>query len=507
MIDRHISNRRRHSLERRVLSSTDIKILRGVGWKEPIVHKIIFALSRAGRQLIRHKNTILLFSVVVCAAIFSRDLSNYIEDDIKTPTSTATTDLKTKKFPPSIGIFQNEVEAFLKRPRTIYINPTLSVVTGSLHPGSRTIDEDDEHDLRLYQKDGLSDLYEKLYSDPTRKYGMGSSADHPSIVRREPASNGPCVPMSDWQTDFYPTCNDVHGMELVGEHDSPSSEEAILLSLKGFWRYAWSYCHRLKDSCVILKNLKFDRDFEDIAYELHRVDAMAMERLSSSPHVVSSYGFCGQTVLTEVAEGTSPGRWKFKGIDLLTAARDVAAAVADVHGMGGEEGTNFTFVHFDVNPNNMVLVGGKMKINDFNIGAFLKWNTTSGGRCGISPRFANAQWRSPEEMKPYVDGRLVTEKIDVYSMGNIFYYLLTGVNPWTKLEVPKKPTKDEINDSKREGGIPYLPDKYSNTKDPIKSVLRSVMHRCFQFNPEDRPTARELKNELDGVINQMKTKS
>ena len=46
---------------------------------------------------------------------------------------------------------------------------------------------------------------------------------------------------------------------------------------------------------------RLQRDFLPEYYELHRRDAVAMERLTPSPYVMDIFGHCGQSSLTEIA--------------------------------------------------------------------------------------------------------------------------------------------------------------------------------------------------------------
>lgn len=118
-----------------------------------------------------------------------------------------------------------------------------------------------------------------------------------------------------------------------------------------------------------------------------------MERLTSSPHVINVFGFCGHSVLTEYADGSRVGeladKSKKKPLVRLTIARDIARGLSDVHGIDGDG--NATFVHLDVNPANVVSVGGTLKLNDFNIGIIRRWNTTSNTPCGFPAQYPNPQ--------------------------------------------------------------------------------------------------------------------
>jgi serine/threonine protein kinase len=140
---------------------------------------------------------------------------------------------------------------------------------------------------------------------------------------------------------------------------------------------------------------RFRHDFEDAHFEHDRIDVVAMERLTSSPHVINAFGFCGHSVLTEFANGPRLGELadKSKSTPLarLKIARDIANGLADVHGIDSKDGSNATFVHLDINPANVVSIGGTLKLNDFNIGIIRRWNTTSQKPCGFPAQYPNPQ--------------------------------------------------------------------------------------------------------------------
>ena len=52
---------------------------------------------------------------------------------------------------------------------------------------------------------------------------------------------------------------------------------------------------------------RFEHNYEDDFFEHNRIDAVAMERLTSSPHVINVFGFCGHSVLTEFGDGSRVG--------------------------------------------------------------------------------------------------------------------------------------------------------------------------------------------------------
>jgi len=313
-----------------------------------------------------------------------------------------------------------------------------------------------------------------------------------------------CVPMKEWQTSHYrPTCNTLHEMDIVQQ---PHAE---LFATGGYWRDAWKIdysCERNGtdttgcQESVILKTLKLQHDFEAANYEHDRIDMMAMEKLTSSPHVINMYSACGNSVTTEYADGERVGTLadSKKKIPLarLKIARDIAQGLADVH--------DISLVHYDVNLANIVSIGERLKINDFNIAVSLKRSVTSGDTCGFPARYHNAQWRSPEE----ANDSLLNEKVDVYSLGSIFFRLICLHEPWHRLEPGYQEgdtdiRKDYINDQVKKGKLPTIPKEILSTKDAEIRVIRMAMMACYTFDPDKRPSARSVAKFLDQGIEEL----
>jgi len=242
--------------------------------------------------------------------------------------------------------------------------------------------------------------------------------------------------------------------------------------------------------------------FEEAHFEHDRVDAVAMERLTASPHVINIFGFCGHSVMTEFADGKRLGDLadKSKKIALarLRIARDIANGLADVHGIGGDG--NATLVHLDINPANVVSVNGTLKLNDFNIGILRRWNVTSNTPCGFPAQYPNPQWRSPEEAR---NEQHLTEKVDVFSMGHIFFRLICGHEPWHKLEPGGKPPNEEINAKVMQGKLPFIPEDIRNSPDPEIIAIREAMLRCYTYDPLERPSARQIAVSLQTALDQL----
>ena len=267
----------------------------------------------------------------------------------------------------------------------------------------------------------IIDRYEISNSNYERKNDVKSVSIGSS---RQTDQRSDCKSVHRWHTSNYPTCNDVHGVggDLL-------SSFVHLLSAGGSWRMAWridngSYAPEIKDDDfayeslrgindtswnldeynspkenVVLKMLKVSQDPDFETYERHRKDAVAMEVLTSSDNIIDIYGFCGNSVLTEMAVGDAAILLKQKSLhtlDRLKIARDLAKAIDEVHRprvISNDpyfSSTAIAMVHNDVNPSNVVAVrGGRLKINDFNLVEFIQQNETSHEECGFPIMFSN----------------------------------------------------------------------------------------------------------------------
>lgn len=330
-------------------------------------------------------------------------------------------------------------------------------------------------------------------TDPSQQYHLLDSNDKKDRevmqhMERKPAFvDGDCKPMKEWQTKSFPTCNAIHEVDMGADND-----ETSVLGVKGFFRMAWKFKHASQGEAVAMKTLKMVHTFEENFYEKHRIDALGMERLTSSPHVINIYGYCGQTVFNELADGRSLGKLADKStyLERLDIAIDVAEGIAAVHGIDGED-EYASLVHFDINPGNVISIGGTLKLNDFNISVWRKWNSKTQKPCTFPPIFPNPQWRSPEEAKKtlYLD-----EKVDVFSMGHIFFRLICGKSPWGKLD--NNPTKEEIHASVLQGKLPHIPSKVTKSDNPIIIAIREAMMKAYTNDPKERPSARSIANGL-----------
>jgi hypothetical protein len=313
-----------------------------------------------------------------------------------------------------------------------------------------------------------------------------------------------CEPIEEWQTASYPTCNIVHELNVLGGEIKYISRGSI----RSVWMAQTVYDVNINatlssgaDEQVILKTLRLTKngnkiDFDPQRYESHRRDAMVSERLTSSPHIVDIYGFCGQSCINEPMAGQMPHVKDATSLQKLELAHSAVEALVDLHNAGDNVSNNngvATIVHRDVTHRNYLRDGsGAIKLNDFNVGRFPEWDKATKTMCKFEKPDCGA-YRSPEEC----EGKPLTEKIDIYSFGNILNFILTGKEPYKS---PKRLNHEEIKQHIKDGIPSIIKDQYLESRDFGIQTLVELIHKCLQYNPDDRPTALQIEQVLSEVM-------
>jgi serine/threonine protein kinase len=134
-----------------------------------------------------------------------------------------------------------------------------------------------------------------------------------------------------------------------------------------------------------------DFSYEDIEYM--RVDTLVSERMTSSPNIIDTYGYCGLASLSEYAlhgsvdndivpDVENDGDWtsvnRLSPIQKIQYALQIAEAVADLHGFA-----DGIIVHHDQKLDQFMWNADKTRIrlNDFNRAVFMTWDDTTRQYC------------------------------------------------------------------------------------------------------------------------------
>ena len=324
---------------------------------------------------------------------------------------------------------------------------------------------------------------------------LGNSRDYLDNLHDE-LEEGDCVAQYKWQRTSFPTCNSLHEFDLNDLRNTSKYGQLVQVVGNGYWRDVWI----VKDSygtSYAFKTMRFQHDWSDRNYDRHKRDALASERLTSSKNIVDIFGFCANSGIFEYADGGdmevmlwySDEHWN--STERLIVAHQVATAIADVHAY--PNGKQPSIVHTDISTSQFVFIEGRYKLNDFNRCRFIAVNRETQQLCGFKIGNNPGSFRSPEEYM-YIEE---TEKIDVYSMGNIFYVLVTDQLPFQD---------DEMTIAQRKimnGERPHVPSKFRNSKEPGYKVLISLMKLCWNQNPRERPSARVVADMIENELRVM----
>jgi serine/threonine protein kinase len=219
---------------------------------------------------------------------------------------------------------------------------------------------------------------------------------------------------------------------------------------------------------------------------------------------------------------------------LLQIAHSIASAVADFHHV--DSLGRPTMAHTDIKPDQWILVsssssssrtggaaagGGDGDSNnetstpslvyqlvDFDRARFLTWDTVRQETCPFQVEKNGGPWRSPEE---YNYGNQ-TEKGDIWSLGNMLYFLVSGGKPpFGDLD------NSEAMELVKKGGHPTIDEHYKVHQKRIRmrgntslivtdddddsllflDIMGKAMMSCFEFDPKKRPSAHQIVTILE----------
>jgi serine/threonine protein kinase len=314
-----------------------------------------------------------------------------------------------------------------------------------------------------------------------------------------------CV-LSDWQKLSFPTCNSIHEIDLrseLGIHrkgETHNSQTRRYIG-SGLWRDVWRIpSHEGSEDYVVLKLMKGEHDVDSRNLDRHRRDAMTMERLTASPYIVSIYGHCGNTVLTEYivrsldkviydnwedSDLLVAGRTRSTPLGRLRLSLDVARGVAAMHGVRGGP-----IIHADIQAKQFLVdPNGTVKLNDFNRCRFMAHSNMTGQPCPVRIPTAPGRNRAPEEYE--IDQ--LTEKIDIYSTSHIMFGILTGEEPW------KDYRGSQVKDMVKRGTKPAIEEKYLD-RNSTDAVLAMLIDASYELDPNDRLNATQLVEQLEHLL-------
>ena len=256
-------------------------------------------------------------------------------------------------------------------------------------------------DADVYKKAGLyfAPTLGRIIQDDSNMHITATSPAVEYIEDDFQQGDESCVPMKDWQTTSFPTCNLVHEIDML----AGINKDGVKYFGRGGMRLAWKVSQdfydteELEKDQVILKTLKWQRNYTAQIYEHNHIDVLASERLTALPNMIDIYGYCDQATLNELATGKDlvhvmTQNWTL--MDLLQFATDTAWGIADTQNIDFPNGDNATLMHNNLDPANfLVAQDGRIKLSDFNLGKLLRWSTPLNARCAKGIFVEQLEWR------------------------------------------------------------------------------------------------------------------
>jgi len=356
-----------------------------------------------------------------------------------------------------------------------------------------TIEELTEHTHQMQQQTQAREIDVDEHSLTQHSY-IAKDFNYKQVNFRSREFDEECVAMGSWQESSFPNCNQIHEMGLL---DKVTTDEFHYVASGG-----WNDVFKVLDTslgldpALAMKILSPKRGIQGgLAdkyklrnFERVRQDAVILERLSSSKHVMDINGYCGAVIVGTFADGGTLEKLLLKrnsSKDKLKLMVDAAKGLADIQG-----DVIPSIVHGDLTSKQYMFVNGTLQLGDFNQAILIKRNTTSPDKAckfhRIDPDYG--VFRSPEEYSHLPQ----TAAVDVWALGSIIYHALTGKKVW-KSEFNKKDAEKAMI----RGELPVIDDAIANSSDPVDQALLNAFYMCYTYNPQERPSAKEVARYLE----------
>lgn len=328
-----------------------------------------------------------------------------------------------------------------------------------------------------------------------------------------------CEPLdASWQDAYHPTCNVIHEasggwqqvVRIPAKIDKDESEdnnyndmERTRLINQGAFRHVWmirdAHDGMTKRAMKTLRSLKRkEKDFDLRNHDRHRRDAMSFEVLSDSPLVVDLYASCSNTAIFDYADRgdllgifdkeESPGQSEEFNLHLMEIAYNVSLSVHDAHHFDSEG--RATMAHTDIKTDQFIFQDGYYKLSDFNRVRFLSWNPKTRNKCKFTVGKNGGEYRAPEEYAYKEEN----EKVDVYSLGNVLYFLLTREEVW------KGFSNKQVYDLVMKGKRPLFPDSMKESEGIFETYMIKAIEAAWIHKPDQRPGALEVAKIIEEGI-------
>ena len=135
-------------------------------------------------------------------------------------------------------------------------------------------------------------------------------------------------------------------------------------------------------------------------------------------------------------------------------------------------------IHYDLKPANILFDrNGEVKLTDFGLSKIVDDGHTQMGM-ELTSQGAGTYWYLPPECFEHRKTPMINNKVDVWSVGVIFYQLLFGKRPFGHDQSQEQILRNEVMLHAKEVGFP--------TKPAVSDACKGFIRQCLAYKQEDR---------------------
>ena len=210
----------------------------------------------------------------------------------------------------------------------------------------------------------------------------------------------------------------------------------------------------------LMNELAVLREIESLPYVVTVFDAFAVEEGPRTGDIV---------VVLDLADSTledAIGPQGANGVDVTEAFAQLAEGLHHLHAKA--------LIHGDIKPANILQMGRVWKLTDFNVSVVLE------GTHGYDDG-GTLMYMSPQRLNPnHQRRRTVRPADDVWALGVVLHESLSGRHPFDR-------------------DIAAITQGQPRLSSRLPEPLRALVAKALAFDPRDRPTPLELRNDLLGL--------
>lgn len=174
---------------------------------------------------------------------------------------------------------------------------------------------------------------------------------------------------------------------------------------------------------------------------------------------------------------------------IISIAKSIVQALKYLH---HDFSPHAVIIHRDLKPQNIGFTkDGQLKLFDFGLMACVKRRVFSNEAYNMTGGTGTLIYMAPE----VILREAYTEMVDIYSFGVILWQMTSGLTPFVGMQ-----QSDYMNEVVHQGHRPKIPDH-------LPASLIQLIERCWDRNPQERPSCMEILDLLDQSSTELKSAS